>query len=224
MKNKLEVDSVFLEFGNRRILSDVYLKCETDKIIGLLGRNGNGKTSLMNIIYGNLNCNSKSVRFNGETNFKAYKKPELLMYLPQFNFIPGSLSLKRIFKDYELDFKDFENRFPFYKSKYKSSFQSLSGGQRRIVEIYIISKSKTQFVILDEPFSHLSPIQIEEVKQFILEEKTNKGFLITDHMYQHVLNISDDIYVLANGKTHLIKDIIEIQYLGYANLNINMIK
>lgn len=55
MNHKLEIDSVFLEFGNRRILSDIYLKCETDKIIGLLGRNGNGKTSLMNIIYGNLN-------------------------------------------------------------------------------------------------------------------------------------------------------------------------
>jgi ABC-type lipopolysaccharide export system ATPase subunit len=164
MKHKLEVDSVFLEFGNRKILSDIYLKCETDKIIGLLGRNGNGKTSLMNIIYGNLNCNSKSIRFDDETNLEAYKNPDLLMYLPQFNFIPKGLSLKRIFKDYELNFEDFENLFPFYQSKYKSSFQSLSGGQRRIIEIYIISKSKTQFVILDEPFSHLSPIQIEQIK------------------------------------------------------------
>lgn len=134
------------------------------------------------------------------------------MYLPQFNFIPNRLSLKRIFKDYEIDFKEFEIIFPFYQSK--SSFQSLSGGQRRIVEIYIISKSKTQFAILDEPFSHLSPIKIEEVKQFIVEEKINKGFLITDHMYQHVLDISDDIYVLADGKTHLINDIQEIKYLG----------
>lgn len=218
MKHKLEVDSVFLEFGNRKILSDIYLKCETDKIIGLLGRNGNGKTSLMNIIYGNLNCNSKSIRFDDETNLEAYKNPDLLMYLPQFNFIPKGLSLKRIFKDYELNFEDFENLFPFYQSKYKSSFQSLSGGQRRIIEIYIISKSKTQFVILDEPFSHLSPIQIEQIKEFIIQEKSNKGFLITDHMYQHVLNISNDIYVLAGGKTHLIKEIKELKYLGYANI------
>lgn len=218
MNHTLEVDSVFLEFGNRRILSDVYLKCETGKITGLLGRNGNGKTSLMNIIYGNLNPNSKSVRFDGITELNAFKKPKLLLYLPQFNFIPNQLSLKQIFSDFNLVFNAFEKSFPIFQSKYKSTFKSLSGGQRRIVELYLIIKSKTQFALLDEPFSHLSPIQIDEVKELILEEKANKGFLITDHMYQHVLDISDDIYVLTNGKTHHTKDLKEIEFLGYAKV------
>jgi len=98
--NKLEVDSVLLEYGARRILSDVYLKCETGKVSGLLGRNGNGKTSLMNIIFGSLIPNSKSVRVNGLAVPKAYTIPGLLAYLPQFNFIPGSLALKRVFADF----------------------------------------------------------------------------------------------------------------------------
>jgi len=72
---------------------------------------------------------------------------------------------------------------------------------------------------LDEPFSHLSPIQIEEIKNLIQVEKANKGFLITDHMYHHVLAISDEVYVLANGKTHHTKDLREIEFLGYAKFS-----
>ena len=56
MNHTLEVDSIQLAFNNRRILSDIYLKCETGKITGLLGRNGQGKSCLMKIIYGTLSC------------------------------------------------------------------------------------------------------------------------------------------------------------------------
>jgi ABC-type lipopolysaccharide export system ATPase subunit len=217
--HQLEADSIFLEFGSRKVLSDVYIKCETGKITALLGRNGNGKSCLMNIIYGNLMPNSKSVRFDGQVELAAYKRPDLLLYLPQFNFIPSQLTLKRIFSDFKLEFSDFEIYFPQFLFRQNIKFSNLSGGERRITELYIIIKSKTQFVILDEPFSHLSPIQIDEIKVLILKEKSNKGFLITDHMYRHVLDISDNVYVLTNGKTHHTKDITEIEFLGYAKFS-----
>ena len=101
--HKLEIDSVLLEFDLRKILSDVYLKCETGKITGLLGRNGNGKSCLMNIICGNLEPQSKSIRFDNKTIDIPFKKPELLMYLPQFNFTPNYISVKRIFEDFEIE-------------------------------------------------------------------------------------------------------------------------
>jgi len=216
--HKLEADSINLEYGIRRILSDVYIKCETGKITGLLGRNGNGKTTLMNIIYGNLKPFYKSVRFDDVAIHNAFKRPELLLYLPQFNFVPSGLTLKTIFHDFNLDFTLFLNRFPEFGQKWKSTIKSLSGGQRRLVEVYIIIKSKTQFIMLDEPFSHLSPIMIESIIELIEEEKENKGFLITDHLYRHVVAISNDIYVLVNGKTHHTKDIKEIEFLGYAKI------
>ncbi|NRF37093.1 ATP-binding cassette domain-containing protein [Pedobacter foliorum] len=218
MIHKLEVDSVFLEFGERRILSDVYLKCETGKITGLLGRNGNGKTCLMNIIYGNLNPNSKSIRFDDLTVPAAYKRPDLLLYLPQFNFIPQTLSLKRVFADFELDFSEFESRFPEFKSRRSSSLKSLSGGNRRLVEVYIVLKAKSKFAMLDEPFSHLSPVMIEAVMELMNEEKMNKGLLITDHMFRNIIEISDNLYVLTGGKTHLTKAIEELEFLGYAKV------
>lgn len=217
MNHRLEVDNIQFQFGDRPILSDVYLTCETGKITGLLGRNGQGKSCLMKIIYGALRC-EKSVRIDGLAQPEAFKRPDLLLYLPQFNFIPKSLSLKRVFQDFALDFQSFVGRFPEYASKYKSSISSLSGGGHRLVELYVIVKSKSYFVMLDEPFTHLSPLQIEKVKELLLEEKTNKGLLITDHMYQQVLDISDNLYLLTNGKTHQAKSFMDIETLGYANL------
>ena len=218
MIHKLEADSIFLEFGSRRILSDIYLKCETGKITGLLGRNGNGKTCLMNIIYGNLNANSKSIRFDDLTVQAAYKRPDLLLYLPQFNFIPQTLTLKRVFADFDLDFFEIENRIPDFKSRYKSSLKSLSGGNRRLVEVYIVLKAKSKFAMLDEPFSHLSPIMIEAIMELMNEEKKNKGLLVTDHMFRNIIEISDNLYVLTGGKTHLTKAVEELEFLGYAKV------
>jgi len=218
MTHKLEADSIMLEFGTRKILSDIYFKCETGKITGMLGRNGQGKTCLMNIVHGSLEPLSKSIRFDNISVFHAFKRPDLLLYLPQFSFIPGSLSLKRIFADFCLEYSDFENRFPEFRSKYRSSLKNLSGGQRRLVEVYVIIKTKSQFAMLDEPFTHLMPLQIEKVKEILVEEKDRKGFLVTDHMYKQVIDICDFLYVLRDGKTFLTKEISDLEVLGYARV------
>jgi len=215
MVHRLEVDSVYLEFNGRRILSDIYLRCETGKITGLLGRNGNGKSCLMNVIYGNLKASSQSVRIDDEHVPNAYQRPDLLLNLPQFNFIPKNLSLKRIFSDFNVDYSSLELVFPEFKSKYKTAIKDLSGGQGRLIEIFLLLKKSSRFVMLDEPFSHLSPIHIEVVKELIQQEKANKGFLITDHMFRHIVQICDDLYVLADGKVHLTKDVQELEFLGY---------
>jgi ABC-type multidrug transport system ATPase subunit len=217
--HKLEIDNVFLEFGQRKILSDVYLKCETGKITGLLGRNGEGKSCLMNIINGSLEPQSKSIRFDSVFVPLPFERPELMLYLPQFNFIPEHLNLKRIFKDFELDFSQFAEAFPDMSVNYKLPIKHLSGGQRRIVEIIVILRSKTQFVLLDEPFSHIMPIHVEKIKEILLEEKQHKGILLTDHLYRHITAISDNLYVLTNGKTHLTKDPSDIERLGYARID-----
>jgi lipopolysaccharide export system ATP-binding protein len=214
----LEADGIQLDFGLRRLLSDIYLKCETGKITGLLGRNGQGKTCLMNIILGTLNSSISSVRFDSETVRNVLKRPDLLLYLPQFNFIPKSLKVKQVLDDFRLSYNDFENRFPEFNEKRDSKVSHLSGGQWRTVEIYIIVKTPSLFAMLDEPFTHLNPIQIDKIKEFLLEEKASKGLLITDHMYEHLLDVSDTVYLLKDGKTHLTKTIRDLDDLGYVRL------
>jgi len=217
MIHELEADSIRLEFDGRIILSDIYLKCETGKITGLLGRNGQGKSCLMKIIHGSLNCD-KSIRFDKIVEPTAFKKPGLVAYLPQFNFIPKFLSLKRIFTDFNLEYSLFEKRFPEYSSKYKTAIGALSGGERRLVEIYVTLRSNSNFSLLDEPFTHLNPLQIEKLKALLLEERKIKGLLITDHMYKHVVDVSDDLYVLADRKIYLTKSIHDVESLGYVSI------
>jgi ABC-type lipopolysaccharide export system ATPase subunit len=91
----------------------------------------------------------------------------------------------------------------------------LSGGERRIIEIYAILASKTKFCMLDEPFSHIMPLHVEALKDIMLEEKNNKGIVITDHMHRYITGISDHLYVIANGKAYLTKGTDDLKRLGY---------
>jgi ABC-type lipopolysaccharide export system ATPase subunit len=216
MKHILEVDSINLEFSGRKILSDVYLKCETGKITGLLGRNGQGKSCLMQTIFGYLRC-ERSIRIDNRPRQILGRSLNTIRYLPQFNFIPKPLSLERAFQDFELDFSSFYRRWPEFKTRYKEKIQRFSGGDRRLIEFYLVVKSNTLFVILDEPFTHLNPSQIEKVKDLLDEEKENKGIIVTDHLYKNIIEISDSLYVLLNGKTYLTKTMEDIISLGYAN-------
>lgn len=218
MKHLLEIDGVNLNFSGRVILSDIYLKSETGKIVGLLGRNGQGKSCLMKIISGTLKSESRSIRFDGKTVFELEGRSDLILYLPQFNFIPSFLTIERIFKDFCLSISDFETHFPEFIEKFKMKISEFSGGERRMVELYIIIKSESQFALLDEPFTHISPLQIERIKKLLITEKENKGFIISDHMFRHITDIADSIYLLNDGKLHLTESSEDIETLGYARI------
>lgn len=217
MMHAFEVDSVILEFDTKRILQDVYLKCTTGTITGLLGRNGSGKTCLLNIIYGEINIPDKSLRLDGEAVYGASRKREDFMYLPQFQFVPVNLKIKRIFSDFELDFCRFVGYFPEFEKYHHSKFRQLSGGERRIIEIYLILASKTKICMLDEPFSQVMPRHVETLKKLLLTEKENKGIIVTDHLYKDIIDVCDDLYVLNSGKTWATKDISDLKKLGYIN-------
>lgn len=219
MIHTLEIDSVILEFNSRKVLQDIYLKSETRKITGLLGRNGTGKTCLMNIIYGKLIPNESSVRIDGKTLLTTYRHPEKMRYLPQFSFIPKHLKISRILKDFNLDFLDLLFFFPEFEKYQNIKFENLSRGEQRIIEIYVILVSNTEFVMLDEPFSQVMPKHIDSIKTLVQKEKKNKGIIITDHLYKHIIDICDNLYVISNGKTFLTKNIEDLVELEYINNN-----
>jgi lipopolysaccharide export system ATP-binding protein len=170
------------------------LSLSMGRIIGLLGRNGAGKSRLMKA---------------------AFASHRNLSYLPQTDFIPATLRLSRLFDDFRLDYADFEKRFPEFRGRHHRKLKELSGGESRFVETCLIICTPTSFAMLDEPFTHLMPLQIEKITELLLEEKKIKGFLITDHLYHHVVGIADSIYVLTAGKTHGVKDPADIAALGY---------
>ena len=203
MTHTLTAKDIQLTFGHRPILSDIHIQCRTGRITGLLGRNGTGKTSLMRIMYGDLPCDSHTITIDNSPLPRPYTQPDRIRYMPQFNFIPGSLTPERICRDFNLDIRGLESAFPEFHVLRRQRIRELSTGQRRLINIYVISRSQTQFVMLDEPFTLLSPIQIEKIKTILEEEKQNKAILITDHLHQYIWDISDEVYTLADGRTRI---------------------
>jgi ABC-type multidrug transport system ATPase subunit len=203
MIHTLKAEKVQLKFDGRPILIDTHIECRTGKITGLLGRNGSGKTSLMRIIYGDLPCANRSVTIDDIPLPRAFTQPGSIRYMPQFNFIPGSLTLERICLDFKVDYERLAINFPEFLPLRRQRISNLSTGQRRLINIYIITRSQSQFVLLDEPFTLLSPIQIEKVTTILEEEKQNKGILITDHLHGPIREVSDEVVIITDGKTHL---------------------
>lgn len=203
-KHILEVDSIQYEINGRNLLLDVYLKCETGIVTVIKGRNGVGKSTLFKIIYGVLNSES-SVRFNGISVKQSFKIPKMITYLPQHNFLPSSATIKKIISNFKLNLSDFLLFLPEFKLRLDEKIIRLSGGEKRIIEVYTIIKSNSEFSILDEPFTNLSPIQIESIKELIVKEKLQKGFIITDHLQHHIQEIQDWVYELHDGKLKFVK-------------------
>lgn len=200
----LEADSIELAFGNQKILQNIYLKIPNHQVTAILGRNGGGKSCLFQIIFGTLTPTYKSVRWNGQYVESPYQKQGLVRYLPQHPLTPSSMRVEEAFRWYGIHPNSINyEKIPLLKNQ---RMGQLSGGERRFLETLMILLSPVQFVLLDEPFSHLSPIYVEQLKAIILEQKFHKGVLITDHLYRDVLDIADQTYLLQNGATYLLSN------------------
>lgn len=212
---KFELDNVELNFSRRNILNGVYLKSELGKVTGILGSNGCGKSCLLQILFGSMKAKYKLVRVDNKPILKPLYKTKKVKFLPQFNFIPNNIRLETIFDLYQVDWNEFTTVFKTLKETRHNHFKELSGGERRLVESYLVLKSNSDLVLMDEPFSHLAPLNIEIFKKLISEEKKNKAIIITDHMYKHIIDSSDDIYLLKNGSTRKINELNELETYKY---------
>ncbi|WP_299097925.1 ABC transporter ATP-binding protein [uncultured Winogradskyella sp.] len=216
----LEVDNIELNFKNKRILSGIYLKAETDKATAILGSNGCGKSSLLDIIFGNLKPKYKLIRIDNKPILQPLYKTGFIKYLPQYHFIPDGIAVKTAFNMFGVNWEEFASNFNAFKAYKSYSMGKLSGGERRVIETYLVLKSKSLITILDEPFSHLAPIHIEAIKTLIKEEKRNKIVIVSDHMYLHIIDSADKIYLLKNATTKEIKNLKELESYRYLNENV----
>lgn len=213
----LEADSFWLEYNGKKILQSIYVKVETGKVSGLLGRNGTGKTSLLKMMFGILRGQNQSVRINGNYISHPYLEKNLMRYLPQVAFAPPGLTIEKLCILYSVSFSEMVLYFPGLKNYKTEKLWKLSGGNIRLVETLLILLSPVSFVLLDEPFSHLDPVIIEQLLVVINKQKDKKGIILSDHFYRHVLSASDDIYLIVpGGRSILLKDPMEnLKSFGY---------
>lgn len=194
-----EADGIILRYGLRTILSGIYIKAQTGTITGLAGNNGCGKSSLMKIMFGTLEPESKSIRIDSRHTPYPYLQANAVNYLPQQQFLPPGKSVKSIFKDFNLHLPHFIETFGVEISPSQSA-GSLHGSTARLVEIYALLQSPTMFTMLDEPFTHLSPLLVEKLLDYLQTVKPHKGIIITDHNFHYLKGIADELYLLHNGR------------------------
>ncbi len=214
--SKLYVDSVMKHYGHRKILSDIYLECSQGDIIGLLGRNGSGKSTLLEIIFGSKNADSKFIKVGTQIIKNVYISSQLIKYLPQDSFLPNHLTVSKIISQ----FSDKQNAEIIKGNKFIEPIlgkkcNELSGGEKRLLEIYLIVCSNAKYVLIDEPFNGIDPIYKEVIKALIKEQSKDKGFIITDHDYRNILDVSTRIALLHEGGIKNINQTEELCHWGY---------
>lgn len=216
-KNTLEVDSIVYGFTNERMLiSDCYIHCATGDIIGLLGRNGTGKTTLFKLIYGTLYTPNKFIRINKKV-YKYPYKSRMIAYLPQDSFLPKNISVRRLFYLLAIQDKKIEQLIAFERIQniLSSQISSLSVGIRRYLEVLVVLYMDHPFVLLDEPFSGIEPLYVAELKLIIKAVSKTKGIILSDHNYRSVLAISTQIILLKNSVCIQLADANLLQEHGY---------
>ncbi len=212
----LHVDSVIKSFNTRQVLTDVFVACQKGEIIGLLGRNGTGKSTLLKIIFGSLQADNKFVRVGNKIITRLSDNKKIIKYLPQESFLPNNLKIKTIIDIFcdktkaEL-MKKHHLILPMLNKKSKQ----LSGGEQRLLEVLLITYSEAMFTLLDEPFNGIAPIYKESIKDLIEQQSVDKGFIITDHDYRNILDIATRIIIIHDGGTKEIKNKDELRKCGY---------
>lgn len=213
-KNILEADGIVLNFGLQKVLSNVYIKCEQGQIVGVLGRNGSGKSSLFKVMFGTLEAESKSVRINSEY-IGAMAKSSEINFLPQDSFMPHNITVQKALSLYGIPKSIILEDYPDLENTFLKKPDQLSGGELRLIEMLLIIYSNSKFCLLDEPFSGLSPVTIERVKQTLRKITERKGVLITDHLYRHVTALADRMYIIINGRTREMVQFDDLIKYGY---------
>jgi ABC-type multidrug transport system ATPase subunit len=211
----LECDGIEYGYDDRRLLTGIHIKCQTGKITALLGRNGTGKSTLLKIAFGAIRPDVASIRLDGHPLTRPPFSQGIVSYLPQETFVPGNLSLAGILKLYQVSVDKVVSSFPELEQDLGLSHTQVSGGRLRLFEVLLVLFRHTPFCLLDEPFTGLSPLMVERLQEVIVGEKEDKGILISDHMFRQVMAIADDVYLLSNGTTFLIKEQEELARRGY---------
>jgi len=216
MPNLLEIDSVVKSFDMYVVLTDIYLKCQTGDIIGMLGRNGTGKSTLMKILFGTLHADRKFIRIDGKVYDQPYKTINKICYLPQDSFLPRYMNVEKAIELY-LGKNQVVNFIAdsILQKLNTSKISHLSGGELRYLEIKLLLHTDCKFILLDEPFNGVSPILVGEIKKLILKTSESKGIILTDHDYRNVLDVANQFCLIYDGGIKRIDDKRELVRWGY---------
>ena len=211
---QLAASKLHKTYGRREVVKGISLEAYAGEVVGLLGPNGAGKTTTFSMVAGFVSPTSGSVSLNGDslTKLPAYQRARKgLVYLPQessvfrkltveqnIRAIAETLGLSKMKEDEVVEKRLEELRLT---NLARQKAYTLSGGERRRLEISRALVLEPKFLMLDEPFSGVDPISVSEVMGIIRQLKESGiGIFLTDHNVRETLKIVDRAYLLYEGK------------------------
>ena len=214
MSKTLSAKNLKKNYSQKSVVNNIDINLEKGEIVGLLGPNGAGKTTTFYMITGMIRPSSGTIFLDNVdiTNLPMYKRARMgIGYLAQEPSIFGKLTVENNLKivletvlSKDIDQNNLIDKLldQFNINHLRKSLgSSLSGGERRRVEICRTLALKPDFVLLDEPFAGVDPIAVEDIQQMIMSlKKKNIGVLITDHNVRETLSITDRSYLLHSGE------------------------
>jgi len=214
MKDHLKAIGLEKSYRDKKVVDDVSISVKKGEIVGLLGPNGAGKTTTFSLILGLIAQDSGQIFLNGEeiTNLSMYLRARKgLCLLPQepsafrrMSVIDNLLSVGEISRDFSRqdsgNLEDILLEFGLNKLADAKAY-TLSGGERRRLEIARALIMNPVFILLDEPFTGIDPLAINDLQEIIISlKKKNIGLLITDHSVRETLKITDRAYIIDKGQ------------------------
>ncbi|MAG83592.1 LPS export ABC transporter ATP-binding protein [Candidatus Poribacteria bacterium] len=201
----------------RNVVDDVSVEVGTSEIVGLLGPNGAGKSTTFYMIVGSIKPNVGEISYDGQiiTKFPMFRRARLgIGYLPQdtsiFQKLTVEENIESVLEVMGIDKQMRRRRKTELMDELgishlaKSKAYTLSGGECRRAEIARALAADPSFILLDEPFSGIDPIAVQDIKQIIFHlRERNLGVLVTDHNAAEMLEIVDRAYLITDGKITL---------------------
>ena len=201
-------------YGNRRVVDDVSLSVAPGEVVGLLGANGAGKTTTFYMIVGIERSERGTILLNGRdvSSLPMYLRARLGMgYLPQessvFRKLTAEQNILAVLETMKMSREDRFRRLEELLEEFgivqvrKNRGDSLSGGERRRVEIARCLATDPRYILLDEPFAGIDPLAIDDLREIILYLRGQGiGILITDHNVRETVGITDRAYILSAGR------------------------
>lgn len=212
-KSYLKAENMSKSYASRQVVKDVSMKLSQGEIVGLLGPNGAGKTTIFYMLIGLIDPDRGSIFINeyDVTHLPIYRRAKLgLGYLPQEPSIFRGLNVEdniRAILEVNLPDKKTQDRkleellidFSITHLR-KAPSPSLSGGERRRLEIARALAANPKFILLDEPLAGIDPIAINDIRELIIKlKKRGIGVIITDHNVRDALSIIDRGYIIYDG-------------------------
>ncbi|CUX97018.1 LPS export ABC transporter ATP-binding protein [Candidatus Hoaglandella endobia] len=210
----LSVENVFKAYKGRTVVEDVSLKVSSGEIVGLLGPNGAGKTTTFYMVLGIIACDAGRIMIDDDdiSILPLHTRARCgIGYLPQeasifrrlsvFDNLMAVLQIRQDLNSEQRNDRAHELMEEFHINHLHNHLgQSLSGGERRRVEIARALAANPKFILLDEPFAGVDPISVIDIKNIIEHLRDNGlGVLITDHNVRETLNVCERAYIVSKG-------------------------